>query len=51
MAIRMKRRAIGIELKDTYYQQSVLNCKKAMQEGSLYIDDKEQIGGQTSLFD
>jgi len=51
MAIRMKRRVIGIELKDTYYQQSVLNCKKATQEGSLYLDNKEQIGGQTSLFD
>ena len=50
-ALRLGRRAIGIELKDTYYEQSVLNCEMAMNEGSMYIDAEGIIGGQVSIFD
>lgn len=32
VAIKMGRRAMGIELKDTYYNQSVLNCEMALDE-------------------
>ena len=28
-AVKMGRRGIGIELKDSYYRQAVLNCKQA----------------------
>lgn len=35
MAIRMERRGIGIELKDSYYKQAVLNCEKAVLEGII----------------
>jgi DNA modification methylase len=49
ISIRMGRRAIGIELKDTYYEQSVLNCEMALKEGSLYEDIKMNIGGETKL--
>ena len=47
---RKKRRAIGIELKESYYKQSVLNCKNALIERTEY-DENNQIIGQTSLFD
>lgn len=46
---RKKRRAIGIELKESYYKQSVLNCKNALIERTEY-DENNQIIGQTSLF-
>ena len=39
MALRMDRRAIGIELKDTYYEQAVANCEIALTES--IIDDLE----------
>ena len=50
-ALRLGRRTIGIELKDTYFEQSVANCEMAIQEGSMYIDDKGIIGGQVSIFE
>lgn len=34
-AIKMKRRGIGIELKESYFRQAVLNCRE--------IDDSEQL--------
>lgn len=37
MALRMDRRAVGIELKDTYYEQGVNNCEMALTED--IIDD------------
>lgn len=37
MALRMDRRAIGIELKDSYYNQAVANCEVALTEP--IIDD------------
>ena len=36
-ALRMDRRALGIELKDTYYEQAVNNCEVALNEP--IIDD------------
>ena len=50
-ALRLGRRAIGMELKDTYFEQSVANCEMAIQEGSMYIDAEGIIGGQCSIFD
>ena len=37
-ALKMKRKGIGIELKNTYYQQAVKNCKNAedFEELSLF---------------
>ncbi|MEG0999131.1 MAG: DNA methyltransferase [Clostridiales bacterium] len=32
IALRMDRRTIGIELKESYYNQAVLNCEQAMNE-------------------
>ena len=32
MAVKMNRRAVGIELKDSYYRQAVLNVKEATKE-------------------
>ena len=32
MAVKMNRRAVGIELKDSYYRQAVLNVKEATHE-------------------
>ena len=51
MALRLGRRAIGSELKESYFKCAVDNCNMALDEGSIYIDGKRQIGGQTSLFD
>lgn len=50
-ALRLGRRSVGIELKDTYFEQSVANCDMAIQEGSMYIDADGIIGGQCSIFD
>ena len=50
MALRLGRRAIGSELKESYFKCAVDNCNMALDEGSIYIDGKGQIGGQTSLF-
>lgn len=51
MALRLGRRAIASELKESYYKCGIANCESALDEGSLYIDNNGQIGGQTSLFD
>ena len=51
MGLRLGRRAIGSELKESYFKCAVDNCNMALDEGSIYIDGKGQIGGQTSLFD
>ena len=51
MALRLGRRTIGSELKESYFKCAVDNCNMALDEGSIYIDGKGQIGGQTSLFD
>lgn len=40
MALRLDRRAIGVELKDSYYQQAVLNCEMAMNEDIIDIFDE-----------
>lgn len=51
MALRLGRKAIGSELKDSYFKCAVENCNMALDEGSIYIDNHGQIGGQTNLFD
>ena len=33
-AIKMGRKGVGIELKDSYYEQGVKNCKKAELENN-----------------
>lgn len=35
MAVRMDRRGVGVELKDSYYKQAVLNCQNAEFEGLI----------------
>ena len=51
MALRLGRRAIASELKESYYKCGIANCESALDEGSLYIESNGQICGQTSLFD
>lgn len=51
MALRLGRKAIGSELKDSYFKCAVENCNMALDEGNIYIDNHGQIGGQTNLFD
>lgn len=41
MALRMDRRTMGIELKDSYYKQAVANCEMAMSEP--IIDDLQEL--------
>ena len=43
MALRLDRRTIGIELKDSYYIQGVANCEMAMNEPIMDLLD--EIGG------
>ena len=40
MALRLDRRTIGIELKDSYYVQAVANCEMAMEEPILNLFDE-----------
>lgn len=40
MALRLDRRTIGIELKDSYYVQAVANCEMAMNEPIIDIFDE-----------
>lgn len=40
MALRLDRRTIGIELKDSYYVQAVANCEMAMDEPIIDIFDE-----------
>jgi len=32
IALKMKRKAVGIELKESYYDQAVKNCKSAIEK-------------------
>ncbi len=43
IALRLDRRTIGIELKDSYYTQAVANCEMAM--GEPIIDIFDEVGG------
>ena len=40
MALRLDRRTIGIELKDSYYVQAVNNCEMAMEETKINLFDE-----------
>jgi len=40
MALRLGRRTIGIELKDSYYKQCILNCEMALNEPVIDIFDE-----------
>lgn len=40
MALRLDRRTIGIELKDSYYVQAVANCEMAMNEPIIDMQDE-----------
>lgn len=40
MALRLDRRTIGVELKESYYQQAVINCEMAMNEEIIDIFDE-----------
>ena len=40
MALRLDRRTIGIELKDSYYAQAVANCEMAMEEPIMDLFDE-----------
>ena len=40
MALRLGRRTIGVELKDSYYAQAVANCEMAMTEPIINIFDE-----------
>lgn len=40
MALRLDRRTLGVELKESYYQQSVANCEMAMNEEIIDILDE-----------
>ena len=41
MALRLDRRTVGIELKDSYYVQAVANCEMAMNEPIIDLLDEE----------
>lgn len=44
MALRLDRRTIGIELKDSYYVQAVANCEMAMNEPIIdLLDEMEEV--------
>lgn len=40
MALRLDRRTIGVELKDSYYAQAVANCEMAMDEPIIDLMDE-----------
>lgn len=42
MALRLDRRTIGVELKDSYYAQAVANCEMAMDEPIIDLIEKEE---------
>lgn len=59
VALKSGRRAIGCELKPSYYKQAVSNCMAALEEGVVedlsdakaeYADDKKE-QGQITMFD
>lgn len=45
VALRMDRRGLGIELKDTYYEQAVNNCEIALTEPIIDDLDGEKVKG------
>ena len=59
VALKSGRRAIGCELKPSYYKQAVSNCMAALEEGVVedlsdakaeYAADKKE-QGQITMFD
>ena len=48
MAVKLNRRGLGIELKESYYNVSVNNLEDAVNEPST---QNIQIGGQLNIFD
>ena len=48
MALRLDRRTIGVELKESYYQQAVLNCEMAMNEEIIDIFD--EVEGDSKVY-
>lgn len=44
IALKMKRRAVGIELKESYFNQAVKNCKAAIEEENQ-INIEQLLGG------
>ena len=46
MAVKMNRRAVGIELKDSYYRQAVLNVKSATEERQMDLFDFLEEGSE-----
>lgn len=58
VALRMNRRTVGVELKESYYKQATANCTVALGEstipdldGEMESEDIVQTYTQTSLFD
>lgn len=58
VALRMNRRTVGVELKESYYKQATANCTVALGEstipdldGEMESEDIVQTYKQTSLFD
>lgn len=56
-ALRMGRRGLGVELKESYYKQAVANCHRACAEehipdlyGEIEEDDEDGEGEEISLF-
>lgn len=43
-AVKMGRKAVGVELKDSYYRQAVLNVKNALE--NVQMDMTHLIGGK-----
>ena len=39
--VSLGRKAIGIELKDSYYKQAILNCKEAEKR---FVENNTQLG-------
>lgn len=46
MAVKMKRKAVGIELKESYFKQAVKNVKEAAREQADLLDMIEESGGK-----
>lgn len=41
MAVKMGRRAVGVELKDSYYRQAVANVKSVVETAQISIEDED----------
>ena len=44
VALKMGRKAIGIELKESYYNQAVKNCESVVNDGQMSLEDL--LGGE-----